>query len=213
MIKTELMAKYLAWMELFDKTYQDEWIENRLNEKGERTVEGYLPLIDKTISATHKDIEEAYALFFVEASNSIDEFIKYDTDTSRKLESKINELNEKRIKEMEEHRNKKREKTEYSSLVNNITNSRFNKDLNESIDIINKTISDVALTLDEKASNLYIRIIPKAFFDSSFGDNQVIHEAQALVYKEVRDSNMLLLFTKCRVLSDSVIVIGVTEKL
>ena len=79
--------------------------------------------------------------------------------------------------------------------------------------MIENTVRDVSLVLDEEESGLYIKVLSRDFFDPEKSNERVSAEMQVLCRKELKDTGMLLLFTKCRVTENSVIVIGVTEQL
>ena len=213
MTKPDLITKFMAWMDLYNDDKEIELIENHLTEKGERCIEAYVPLLDKKISGVHKNVEKAFDLFFTTFSDSIDEYIKDKPDIAAALEKQIRDIEEESRKEMKERLAKRKEPTEFEKLERDIASHKFNQDLDESIRMIENTVRDVSLVLDEEESGLYIKVLSRDFFDPAKSNERVSAEMQVLCRKELKDTGMSLLFTKCRVTENSVIVIGVTEQL
>lgn len=210
MTKPYLIAKFMAWMDLYDDGKELELLENHLTEKGERSIEAYVPLLDKKISGVHKNIEKAFDLFFTTFSDLIDEYIKDKPDIATALEKKIEEIEAMSRREMKERLAKR---TEFEKLENDIANHKFNEVLDESIRMIENTVRDVSLVLNEEESSLYIKVLSRDFFGPQKTNERVSAEMQILCRNELKDTGMSLLFTKCRVTENSVIVIGVTEQL
>ena len=116
-------------------------------------------------------------------------------------------------KETEERKRMYSHFNESQKIRFDIMADRFNKDLDESIDMINNTVRDVAMVLDEEEYRLYIKVLSRDYFPEDESNDNISMKMQTMCREELRGSELMLLFAKCRVLDNFVIVLGMTERL
>ena len=213
MTQPNLITKFMAWMDLYNNGNKFELLENHLTEKGERCIEAYVPLLNKKVSGVHKNVEKAFDSFFIAFSESIDEYIKDKPYIALALEGQIEIIEEKSREEIKERVDNRKERSVFKKLENDVTYDKFNDILDASVRVIDNVIRAISYLIDEEESNLYINVLSRSLFEAEKSNEVVSAEAQSLCRKELSETNMVLLFTKCRVTDNSVIVIGVTDRL
>ena len=134
-------------------------------------------------------------------------------DVKINLDKQIIAIKNKSKEELQKQREKRKDNPEYQKLKSDISTSQFNAELDMAMDILNKAVTDVSLTLDENPSTLYIKILGRDYFPEDMSDEKINIKMNLLCSEEARKSNNLLLFAKCRVTSDAVILIGVVDQL
>ena len=213
MTNPNLITKYMAWMDLYYEGNNLELIENHLTENGERCIESFIPLVDKTVQGIHKKIEKAFDIFFENVSQEIDEYIQDKSDIKERLDMQIKTIEEQTQNEFAKRKNEYQQLSEFESLETDILEDQFNKDLDEAMDNLINSTRDVAQLLDEDLSRIYIKVLSRDYFEEDESEKRISLKMQSLCSKELRKSNLILLFTKCRVLKDTVVVIGIIEQL
>ena len=207
------IKKFMAWMDLYYDGDNVGLLHSQTTENGERCFECDVPLIEKHISGIDKNHEKAFDKFFKNFSKEVDEYISKHPKVKDELDKQMKSIEDKTKEELERRRANRKEDSEYQEIKNDISTSKFRADLDMSMDVLNKSITDISLILDESPSNLYVKIVGRDYFEDNLSDEKIRLKMDYLCSNEARESNKLLLFTNCRVTSDVVILIGVFEEL
>lgn len=207
------ITKFMAWMDLYYEGDNEELLHARTTENGERCFECFVPVIEKQISGVDKNHEKAFDKFFNNFAKEVDEYVSERPDVKINLDKQIIAIKNKSKEELQKQREKRKDNPEYQKLKSDISTSQFNAELDMAMDILNKAVTDVSLTLDENPSTLYIKILGRDYFPEDMSDEKINIKMNLLCSEEARKSNNLLLFAKCRVTSDAVILIGVVDQL
>lgn len=204
MTNPKLITKFLAWMDLFDKGRRFELIEARENEKGERCFECIPPKLEKKISGIDKDHEKAFEKFFENFSKEADAYLKENPEIKKELDKQI-EIVEK--KEREDVQKRK------ASLNSDVSKQEFIEDLDVAMNILTSASKDVSTVLSENASNLYIKIVGRDYFDKELPVQKIKIQMNLICTNEILKTDNVLLFANCKVTDSLVILLGVIEKM
>ena len=207
------ISKFMAWMDLYYEGDNEELLHAQTTKNGERCFECFVPVIEKHISGIDKNHEKAFDKFFNNFSKEVDKYVSKHPDIKTDLDKQIKTIEDKSKEELKRRKERRNEDSKYQELKNDISTSQFNAVLDMTMDILNKSVTDVSLVLDEDPSRLYIKILGRDYFADDLSDEKIGTRMNLLCSKEVRESNNTLLFAKCRVTCDVVILVGVVEQL
>lgn len=212
MTETKLITKFLAWLDLNYKGGDTDLLKMHTNEKGERYVEYFDFIMKKHIYSVDDDPDKAFDKFFEIFSHSVDEYVLDKPSVKNDLEKQIKTLEEKQIEYFRKYKEKRKENKEKYLLQDNIICNQFNDDLDVAMNTLVSSVDDASLIIGADPSNIYFKAIGKKYFEESLSEKEIDIKMNNLCKEEVKLSNNILLFTKCTVRNDFVLLVGVLDK-
>ena len=192
---------------------EDSYYRCTKNKEGLYELSVTIPLMNKTITVSDKDIVKAYDLLYEIFSKEIDAYIETRPHLKEELDKRI------RVMEYAQQKNDQLAKAHHKPLSEeeqlgfDIFSKQLTKDIEESLDSVVSIVDDISLILDEDPTRLYIKVLPRNYFAENINDTEAAIRMHVLSRKELKEAGYVPLYLKHRTTKDNLVIVGIMEKM